>query len=173
MALHDPLQDKEWQQTKKHSFHGIPLHLPQSPARLCLHAAHSRNCEFDNGNHNNHVNTSNNENNSEDAETWPELTLLRMQGVGERIAARDVPKIAILNGNHDRETSASLVHEGPMNAADIVLALQHSLNRRHTDTELNWSEDAFVTALLVPGDGEIHVDKAKLRSLGVRYTSTL
>ena len=90
-----------------------------------------------------------------------------LQGIGERIAARDVPKIAILNGSHDRETSACLAHEGPMDAADIVLALQHSLNRRHTDSELNWDKHAFVTAMLVPHDGEIHVDKARLRSFGV------
>ena len=95
-----------------------------------------------------------------------------MQGVGERIAARDVPKVAILNGSHDRETSACLAHQGPMDAADIVLALQQSLNRWHTDTELNLPEDAFVTAMLVPHDGEIYVDKARLRSLGVKYGSS-
>lgn len=95
-----------------------------------------------------------------------------MQGVGERIAARNVPKIAILNGSHDRETSACLGHEGPMDAADIVLALQQSLNRRHTDTELNWPEGAFVTAMLVPHAGEIRVDKSRLYSLGVRYVTS-
>lgn len=93
---------------------------------------------------------------------------LLAQGVGERIAARDIPKIAILNGNHDRETSLCLAAAGPMAAADIVLALQHSLNRRGTDSELSLPADAYVTALLVPADGEIHVDKHRLLSLGVR-----
>lgn len=60
-----------------------------------------------------------------------------------------------------------------MDAADIVLALQHSLNRRHTDSELNWDKHAFVTAMLVPRDGEIHVDKARLHSFGVKYVTKL
>lgn len=41
---------------------------------------------------------------------------LVLQGVGEGIAARSVPKILMLNGSHDRETSACLAHPGPMSA---------------------------------------------------------
>ena len=96
------------------------------------------------------------------------LGLLSPQGVGERIAARDIPKIAILNGNHDRETSRCAAGAGPMGAADVVLALHHSLNRRGTDSELNLPGDAYVTAMLVPAGGEIHVDKHRLLNLGVR-----
>ncbi|KAL3159677.1 hypothetical protein ABBQ38_010083 [Trebouxia sp. C0009 RCD-2024] len=93
---------------------------------------------------------------------------LILQGVGERIAARDIPKIAILNGSHDRETSRCAAAAGPMGAADVVLALQHSLNRRGTDSELSLPGVAYVTAMLVPTGGEIHVDKQRLLDLGVR-----
>lgn len=54
------------------------------------------------------------------------------QGVGERIAARSVPKIFLLNGSHDRETSASSSRGGPMSAADSVSAVCDALNRRYT-----------------------------------------
>ena len=90
------------------------------------------------------------------------------QGVGERIAARDVPKIVILNGSHDRETSACIAQHGPMGAADVVHALQDSLNRRYTDSQLTLRAEAYVTAMLIPAGGEVHVDKQRLVSLGVR-----
>lgn len=57
---------------------------------------------------------------------------------------------------------------GPMGAADVVLALQDCLNRRYTDMELNLPGDVYVTAMLVPAGGEVHVDKHRLTSLGVR-----
>lgn len=53
------------------------------------------------------------------------------QGVGEKIAERDIPKIFLLNGSHDRETSASKSSAGPMTACDVVLAVCDALNRRH------------------------------------------
>jgi hypothetical protein len=59
------------------------------------------------------------------------MVVLR-QGVGERIAARSVPKIFLLNGSHDRETSASSSRGGPMSAADSVSAVCDALNRRYT-----------------------------------------
>ena len=54
-----------------------------------------------------------------------------LQGVGEKIAERNIPKIFLLNGSHDRETSASKSTAGPMTACDVVLALCDALNRRH------------------------------------------
>lgn len=54
-----------------------------------------------------------------------------VQGVGEKIAERDIPKIFLLNGSHDRETSASKSTAGPMTACDVVLAVCDALNRRH------------------------------------------
>jgi 2-phospho-L-lactate transferase/gluconeogenesis factor (CofD/UPF0052 family) len=41
---------------------------------------------------------------------------LVLQGVGEAVAARPVPKILMLNGSHDRETSRCLRSSGPMTA---------------------------------------------------------
>ena len=58
-------------------------------------------------------------------------TRAAMQGVGEKIAERDIPKIFLLNGSHDRETSASKSSAGPMTACDVVLAVCDALNRRH------------------------------------------
>lgn len=60
-----------------------------------------------------------------------------------------------------------------MEAADVVLALQHSLNRQHTDSELSWPEQAYVTSMLVPHGGEIHVDMDRLHSIGVRSVADL
>lgn len=51
--------------------------------------------------------------------------------MGEKIAERQIPKIFLLNGSHDRETSASKSTAGPMTACDVVLALCDALNRRH------------------------------------------
>lgn len=53
------------------------------------------------------------------------------QGVGEQIAGRHIPKVFLLNGSHDRETSASKSTAGPMTACDVVLAVCDALNRRH------------------------------------------
>jgi hypothetical protein len=39
-----------------------------------------------------------------------------LQGVGEAIAERDMPKILMLNGSHDRESSACLQAPGKMAA---------------------------------------------------------
>ncbi len=60
-----------------------------------------------------------------------------MQGVGEKIAERDIPKIFLLNGSHDRETSASKSTAGPMTACDVVLAVCDALNRRHGKVSSN------------------------------------
>jgi 2-phospho-L-lactate transferase/gluconeogenesis factor (CofD/UPF0052 family) len=45
---------------------------------------------------------------------------LILRGVGEAIAARDVPKVLMANGSHDRETSARLGGEGPMTVVRFV-----------------------------------------------------
>ena len=65
-----------------------------------------------------------------EVKSWLEESL-HMQGVGEKIAERDIPKIFLLNGSHDRETSASKSNAGPMTACDVVLAVCDALNRRH------------------------------------------
>jgi hypothetical protein len=48
---------------------------------------------------------------------------LVLQGVGEAVAARQVPKILMLNGSHDRETSLCLRTGGPMTAVCSLGAL--------------------------------------------------
>jgi hypothetical protein len=49
--------------------------------------------------------------------------------VGEKIASRKIPKIFLLNGSHDRETTASGL--GSMTASDVILAVCGALNRQH------------------------------------------
>ncbi|KAK9811414.1 hypothetical protein WJX72_003619 [[Myrmecia] bisecta] len=95
---------------------------------------------------------------------------LILPGVGEHIAWRDCPKILILNGSHDRETSACRAHKGPMAATDIVQAVCDTLNRRcaRRGDELHHTADAYVTALLVPRGGGIEVDREGLSHLGIR-----
>ena len=39
------------------------------------------------------------------------------------VASRSVPKILLLNGSHDRETSAGLQHGSLMRADDVVRAV--------------------------------------------------
>ena len=41
---------------------------------------------------------------------------LALRGVGEAVAERSGPKVLLLNGCHDRETSRCLRHDGPMDA---------------------------------------------------------
>eukprot|EP00891_Asterochloris_glomerata_P008123 jgi/Astpho2/8123/fgenesh1_pg.00120_%23_73_t len=95
---------------------------------------------------------------------------LVLEGVGERIAQRLVPKILILNGSHDRETSACRSHAGPLTAAGIVQVICDALNRRHLKDEagLSNSPEAYVTAVVTPEGGGIKVDYACLEEMGVR-----
>lgn len=44
---------------------------------------------------------------------------LVLRGVGEAVAARECPKVLLLNGCHDRETSLCLNHDGPMQAVRL------------------------------------------------------
>ncbi|CAK0784396.1 hypothetical protein CVIRNUC_007600 [Coccomyxa viridis] len=95
---------------------------------------------------------------------------LVLKGVGEKIAERQIPKIFLLNGSHDRETSASKSTAGPMTACDVVLALCDALNRRHAKAgqPLDNPPDAYITALLVPKGGAIAIDTASLEAIGIR-----
>ena len=95
---------------------------------------------------------------------------MRLQGVGEAIAQRDVPKVLLLNGSHDRETSAGLDHGGLMAASDVVKAVCSALNREHgrAEARLRHSTAVYVSAILVPKGGSIVVDSASLSNLGIR-----
>ena len=92
------------------------------------------------------------------------------QGVGERIAARPVPKLLLLNGSHDRETSACAGRAGAMGAADVVAAVVDALNRRHgrRGRALGHAPAAYVTAVLAPAGGALDADAAVLAALGIR-----
>ena len=92
------------------------------------------------------------------------------QGVGEIIARRHVPKVLLLNGSHDRETSVSLEHGGRMTARDVVKAITSALNREYgrLPLQLQNPTSAYVTAVLVPKGGAISVDRQALAALGIR-----
>ncbi|EFN50692.1 hypothetical protein CHLNCDRAFT_8355, partial [Chlorella variabilis] len=95
---------------------------------------------------------------------------LVLKGVGECIAAAAVPKIFMLNGALDRETSCCPQHSGPMTAADMVQATADALNRRASKRthRLGFPPSVYVTAVLVPAGSPIAVDCASLERLGVR-----
>ncbi|KAG2501859.1 hypothetical protein HYH03_000357 [Edaphochlamys debaryana] len=97
---------------------------------------------------------------------------LCLEGVGEAIAGRPVPKVLLLNGSHDRETACCGAHDGPMTAADMAQAVCDALNRRRTRRpggRLRNPPGAYVTGMLVPRGGSIRVDPAALALLGVRH----
>ncbi|KAG2448935.1 hypothetical protein HYH02_005693 [Chlamydomonas schloesseri] len=97
---------------------------------------------------------------------------LCLEGMGEAIASRPVPKVMMLNGSHDRETACCGAHDGPMTAADMVQAVCDALNRRRTRRpcgRLRHPPGAYVTGLLVPRGGAIRVDPQALALLGVRH----
>ena len=95
---------------------------------------------------------------------------LALRGVGEAVAARSCPKILILNGGTDRETSSCEAHPGPMTASDIVVAVRDALNRRGASAKagrLDNPASEYVTAVLVPRGGGVVVDREALGGLGV------
>ena len=81
-----------------------------------------------------------------------------------------MPKVLLLNGSHDRETSAGLEHGGLMAAADVVKAICSALNRDHNrhGAGLRHAPSAYVTAMLVPRGGAIAVDLTSLAAIGIR-----
>lgn len=93
---------------------------------------------------------------------------LILDGVGEAIASREIPKILLVNGRHDRETSICRSHVGPMNGTDVVEAIVDALNRRHSSSRsLTNPVGAYVTAILVPRGGSIPVSAKEIEGLGV------
>eukprot|EP00890_Picochlorum_soloecismus_P001067 jgi/Picsp_1/1961/NSC_05427-R1_maternal effect embryo arrest 18 protein len=98
----------------------------------------------------------------------PSLILKR---TGEIIASRTCPKVLILNGALDRETSECVSHEGPMKASDIVLAITDALNRRGASSkvgELRHLPSRYVTDIVVPMNGPIDIDTDVLIELGIK-----
>ena len=96
---------------------------------------------------------------------------LVLRGVGEAVADVSCPKILILNGSLDRETSTCQAHPGPMRASDVVLAITDALNRRGAFAragQLDNSPATYVTTVLVPSGGEVEVDEEELLKLGIQ-----
>lgn len=97
---------------------------------------------------------------------------LILKGTGETIAARNCPKILVLNGEMDREMSGSLSHNGPMKASDVILAITDALNRRGASSkvgELRHVPSRYITKIIVPKGGPIEVDVESLEELGIKY----
>jgi len=98
-------------------------------------------------------------------------TSLVLRGVGEAVADVSCPKILLLNGSLDRETSTCQAHPGPMRASDVVLAITDALNRRGAFAragQLDNSPATYVTTVLVPSGGEVEVDEEELLKLGIQ-----
>ncbi|XP_022720409.1 gluconeogenesis factor isoform X2 [Durio zibethinus] len=89
----------------------------------------------------------------------PSLVLL---GIGEVISSRSCPKVLLLNGTHDRETSG-------FSASSFVIAITDALNRTYGDSHncLKHFPSQYINTLLVPKDGEIPIDDQILRSQGI------
>ncbi|XVF87350.1 hypothetical protein PTKIN_Ptkin18bG0113100 [Pterospermum kingtungense] len=89
----------------------------------------------------------------------PSLVLL---GIGEIISSRSCPKVLLLNGTHDRETSS-------FSASSFVTAITDALNRTYGDSHncLKNFPSLYINTLLVPRDGEIPIDYQILSSQGI------
>lgn len=93
---------------------------------------------------------------------------LILDGMGEAIASRNIPKILLVNGRHDRETSICRSHVGQMNGTDVVEAVVDALNRQYSSNRsLNNPVEAYVTAILVPRGGSIPVNGKEIENLGI------
>ncbi|KAL6206686.1 hypothetical protein ACLB2K_023933 [Fragaria x ananassa] len=89
----------------------------------------------------------------------PSLVLI---GIGENISSRSCPKVLLLNGSHDRETSG-------FSASCFVTAITDALNRTYGGPRncLKNLPSHYINTLLVPRDGEIPVDIQCLADQGV------
>ncbi|KAF5944518.1 hypothetical protein HYC85_018595 [Camellia sinensis] len=100
---------------------------------------------------------------------------LVLLGIGEIIASRSCPKVLLLNGTHDRETSG-------FSAACFVTAIADALNRTYGDPHnclknhvsrlLVYVEDSnlpsqYINTLLVPKDGQIPIVAESLAAQGI------
>ncbi|XP_073008093.1 uncharacterized protein YNL011C isoform X1 [Typha latifolia] len=87
---------------------------------------------------------------------------LVLHGIGEIIASRNIPKVLLLNGSHDRETTG-------LSASGFVTAITDALNRTHGDPDksLKNHPSEYINALLVPRDGHVPVDVECLAIQGI------
>ncbi|XP_024025640.1 uncharacterized protein YNL011C [Morus notabilis] len=89
----------------------------------------------------------------------PSLVLI---GIGEVISSRFCPKVFLLNGTDDRETSG-------FSASCFVTAITDALNRTYGDHHncLENLPSQYINTILVPRDGEIPVDVENLAAQGI------
>lgn len=87
---------------------------------------------------------------------------LILPGIGECIASRSLPKVLLLNGSHDRETSG-------LSASGFVSAITDALNRTYGDPQKSLQNvpSDYINALLVPKDGQVPVDLKCLAAQGI------
>ncbi|GMH05501.1 hypothetical protein Nepgr_007341 [Nepenthes gracilis] len=95
----------------------------------------------------------------------PSLVLI---GIGEIISSRSCPKILLLNGTRDRETSG-------FSASCFVMAITDALNRTYGDPTncLKNIPGQYINTILVPRDGEIPVDLDVLAAWGISNVITV
>jgi cathepsin L len=82
---------------------------------------------------------------------------LVVKGIGQAIHQRKCPKVLMLNGSPDRETSS-------MRASAVVRAVVSSLNSSLSQPQ---PPSGFISHLLVPSTGTIELDLPELEELGV------
>lgn len=89
----------------------------------------------------------------------PSLVLI---SIGEIISSSSCPKVLLLNGTDDRETSG-------FSASCFVTAITDALNRTHGDHHncLENLPSKYINTILVPRDGEIPVDVENLAGQGI------
>ncbi|CAO2165529.1 unnamed protein product [Urochloa humidicola] len=93
---------------------------------------------------------------------------LVLRGIGETIASRSTPKVLLLNGSHDRETSG-------LSASGFVTAITDSLNRTYGDPHksLKNRPNDYVNAILVPEGGQVPLDVENLAAQGIFHVVTV
>ncbi|XP_008791394.3 uncharacterized protein LOC103708308 isoform X7 [Phoenix dactylifera] len=89
-----------------------------------------------------------------------------LHGIGEAIASRSIPKVLLLNGSHDRETTG-------LSASGFVSAITDALNRTYGDPDKSLKKlpSDYINALLVPRDGQVAVDVHCLADQGIFHVA--
>ncbi|XP_022848060.1 uncharacterized protein LOC111370542 isoform X2 [Olea europaea var. sylvestris] len=95
----------------------------------------------------------------------PSLVLL---GIGEIISSRTCPKVLLLNGTHDRETSG-------LTASCFVTAISDALNRSYGDPHncLKNPPNEYINTIFVPKGCQIPVDIDCLAAQGIFHMVTV
>ncbi|XP_057797599.1 uncharacterized protein YNL011C [Salvia miltiorrhiza] len=93
---------------------------------------------------------------------------LVLRGIGESISSRSCPKVLLLNGTHDRETSG-------FTASCFVTAIADALNRTHGDphNSLTGPPNQYINTIFVPKDGQIPINTDKLAAQGISRVVTV